>query len=55
LEISETSPNPAGEVNPAEVEWVRFIHPDELKTKLNSGEFTFVDEFFEDTELAISA
>lgn len=42
-----------GEVNPAEVEWVRFIHPDELRSKHNSGELSFVDEFFEDTELAI--
>ncbi len=38
--------------DPTEVEWVRFIDPDELREKLNTGEFTFVDEFFEDTEMA---
>lgn len=40
--------------DPTEVEWVRFIHPDELREKLNSGEFTFVDDFFEDTGLALA-
>lgn len=39
---------------PAEVEWVSFIHPDELREKLNSGEFTFVDDFFENAELALA-
>lgn len=49
---AETEP---GEVNPSEVEWVRFIHPGELKQKSNSGEFKFVDEFFEDTNLALTS
>jgi len=42
-----------GLTDPAEVEWVRFISLDELREKQHSGEFTFVDEFFEDTELSI--
>lgn len=42
-------------VNPAEALWVRFMHVDELKAKQKSGEFTFVDEFFEDAELAIQS
>jgi len=53
LLLGESNDEPGG-VDPAEVEWVRFIHPDELRMKLSSGELTFVDEFFEDTELAIS-
>lgn len=38
--------------DPAEVEWVKFISPEELKAKSLSGELTFVGEFFEDMELA---
>jgi 8-oxo-dGTP pyrophosphatase MutT (NUDIX family) len=49
---AETEP---GEVNPAEVEWVCFIHPNELKLKSTTGDLTFVDEFFEDTDLALKA
>jgi len=40
--------------DPAEVEWVKFISPEELKVKSQSGEFTFVGEFFEDMELALN-
>lgn len=40
--------------DPKEVEWVCFIHPDELRDKFDSGEFTFVDEFFEDMEFALA-
>lgn len=42
-------------VNTSEVEWVAFMHPDILKVKQASGEFTFVDEFFQDTDVAIEA
>ena len=52
LLIGESTKEPKV-MDSTEVEWVRFIHPDELKTKMNSGEFTFVDEFFEDTALAV--
>ena len=38
--------------NPEEVEWVRFIHLDELRAKSDSKEFTYVNEFFEVIELA---
>jgi 8-oxo-dGTP pyrophosphatase MutT (NUDIX family) len=38
-----------------EVEWVKFISPEELKAKNQSGELTFVGEFFEDMELALNA
>jgi 8-oxo-dGTP pyrophosphatase MutT (NUDIX family) len=41
-----------GKADPDEVEWIQFIHPEELRQKRDSGEFTFVDEFFEDTLLA---
>lgn len=40
-------------VDPNEVEWVGYIPIDTLKEKNESGEYTFVDEFFEDTELAL--
>lgn len=53
LLVGESNDKP-GHINPTEVEWARFIHPDELRAKQNSGEFTFVNEFFEDTELATS-
>jgi 8-oxo-dGTP pyrophosphatase MutT (NUDIX family) len=43
-----------GQVDPTEVEWVRFIDLEELKNKNTSSEFTFVDEFFEDTDLVVS-
>ena len=43
------------QADPNEVEWVQFIHPDELRQKYESGELTFVDEFFEDTNLAIQS
>ncbi|OGM26847.1 hypothetical protein A2627_05525 [Candidatus Woesebacteria bacterium RIFCSPHIGHO2_01_FULL_39_28] len=39
--------------DPVEVEWVKFMSPDELRAKNQSGELTFVGEFFEDMELAI--
>lgn len=52
LLIGESTKEPKV-MDPGEVEWVRFIHPDELKAKMSSGEFTFVDEFFEDTALAV--
>lgn len=43
-----------GQPDPNEVEWVDFISLDELKEKAISGEFEFVGEFFEDTEIAVS-
>ncbi len=42
-----------GEPSLDEVEWIQFIHPDDLRAKYQAGELSFVDEFFEDTELAI--
>lgn len=36
-----------------DAEWVKFVHPNELKQGLETGQMTFVDEFFEDTELAL--
>lgn len=53
LLVGESNEDPDAKAS-AEVEWVRFIHPEELKAKHLSGEFTFVDEFFEDTALAIA-
>ena len=44
-----------GSVDPNEVEWVRFIDLTELKRKNGTGELTFVDEFFEDTKLAMDS
>lgn len=41
--------------NPKEVDWVRFVHLKELLTKASTGEYTFVDEFFEDTQLALQS
>lgn len=37
-----------------EVEWVEFISLEELQKKESSGEFKFVEEFFEDINIAIS-
>ncbi len=53
LFAGETNDEP-GPADPEEVEWIRFIHPDELKEKFNSREFTFVDDFFDDIELALA-
>lgn len=53
LLIGKSNDKP-GQVDPAEVEWVRFIHPDQLRSQFSSGELNFVDEFFEDTELVLS-
>jgi len=50
--VAEGEPN---SLDPAEVEWVRFIPPEELKAKNQSGELTFVGEFFEDMELALKS
>lgn len=52
LLIGESADEPKV-MDSTEVEWVRFIHPDELKAKMSSEELTFVDEFFEDTALAM--
>lgn len=41
-----------GEPDPNEAEWVKFMSIEDLK---NSKELTFVDEFFEETELALSS
>lgn len=51
--LTGESNNEPRAVDPSEVEWVRFLSLDELKTKKESGEFSFVDEFFEETSLAI--
>jgi isopentenyldiphosphate isomerase len=44
-----------GQVNPNEVEWVRFMSPKELREKEASREFEFVGDFFEDMDIAIQA
>lgn len=44
-----TEGEPAGD--PREVQWVGYLHPDELHAGHASGELTFVDGFFEDIEL----
>lgn len=54
LLVGEADGEP-GDVDPNEVEWVQFIDPEELKQKSDSGQLTFVDEFFEDTKLAKEA
>ena len=51
IKLSETK---LGKVDPSEAEWVRFIHPNELKLKSTTGKLTFVDEFFEETNLALT-
>lgn len=52
LLIGESDSLP-GKLDLNEVEWVRSISPGELREKEASGEFVFVGEFFEDTEIAI--
>jgi 8-oxo-dGTP pyrophosphatase MutT (NUDIX family) len=42
-----------GKFDPNEVEWVKFISLEKLRKDETSGEFKFVGEFFEDTEIAI--
>ena len=54
LMAEETGSNP-GKVDPTEVEWVQFLHIDELKAKLSTGVFPFVEDFFEDMALALEA
>jgi mutator protein MutT len=52
LLIGESEDEPKG-FDSSEADWARFIRLDELKAKKDSGEYTFVDEFFEDTQLAL--
>ncbi len=52
LMVGESNDTP-GQLDSNEVEWAQFIHPDELKLRQQSGELSFVNEFFEDTALAI--
>jgi len=42
---------PGSELNPLEVEWAAYYPVETLQAKNESGEFTFVDGFFEDIEL----
>ena len=37
----------------SEAEWVKFVHPNDMKRGFKNGQMSFVDEFFEDTELAL--
>lgn len=52
LLIGESAEDPVPG-DPAEVEWVKFYDVNELREKNRNGDFTFVDEFFEETELAL--
>ncbi len=36
----------------ADAEWIRFMYPSELKTGQQDGSLTFVNEFFEEIEMA---
>lgn len=54
LVVGESSDLP-GKPNLKEVEWIQFIQPEELRARYKEGEFSFVDEFFKDTELAIQS
>ncbi len=36
-----------------DAEWVKFVHLSDLKQGLETGQMSFVDEFFEDTELSL--
>lgn len=47
------SSDPVKATDPKEVEWARFMQLDELRAKQSSGELTFVDDFFEDTQMAL--
>lgn len=49
---SNDTPDPTF-LDPAEVEWAAFYSLEELEQKRDSGEFTFVDGFFEDIFLAL--
>jgi len=52
LLVAKASGEPNG-YDPEEVEWVRFILPEDLKNGKQSGELSFVGEFFEDMDLAL--
>ena len=54
LLVGESDSQP-GQFDLNEVEWVKFIPLEELEKKEASGEFEFVGEFFEDTEIAIQS
>lgn len=49
------SDNLPGEPDPKEVEWVRYVGIEELQQKQKSRQYTFVDEFFEDTKKALES
>lgn len=51
LLVGESEDEPSVQ-EPDEVEWVGYIHPDQLFQKSESGELTFVDGFFDDLSLA---
>jgi len=44
-----------GQVDPNEIEWVKFMSPKELREKEVTGEYEFVGDFFEDMDTAIRA
>jgi 8-oxo-dGTP pyrophosphatase MutT (NUDIX family) len=50
--LARGEPKPS---DPTEIEWVRFMYPQELRGKQKTGELTFVDEFFQDMELALGS
>lgn len=54
LLIGEADREP-GDIDASEVEWVQYMKLDELRSKHFSGEFSFVDEFFEDTDRALKS
>lgn len=41
--------------DPNEVEWVKFISIEDLKSGQKTGKYTFVDDFFEDLELVLGS
>jgi len=53
LAESDDEPDPTF-LDPIEVEWAAFYSLEELEQKRDSGEFTFVDGFFEDIDLALA-
>lgn len=54
LLLGSSDEQPSRDLDPHEVEWAAYYSIEELRAKAETGEFTFVDGFFEDIEQVLA-
>jgi ADP-ribose pyrophosphatase YjhB (NUDIX family) len=54
LLTGQTDEQPTSKLDPREVAWATYASIEELHAKKESGELTFVNDFFEDLEFALA-